>query len=141
MEADAGGLDDAAEKYAGELIRVLGDPPRIDAMLLGVGDDGHVCSLFPNHPLLDEEHRWVAALSDSPKPPASRLTLTLPALAAARVLVLAAFGEAKASAVRAALWDSDSSLPMALAIRRAEHALILLDPAAAAEFSQLVLGR
>jgi 6-phosphogluconolactonase len=110
-------------------------------MLLGVGDDGHVCSLFPNHPLLAEERRWVAAVTDSPKPPSSRLTLTLPALGAARVIVLAAFGESKASAVRAALWDPDSSLPMAVAIRRSQHALILLDPAAATEFSQLALGR
>ena len=96
------------------------------------GPDGHVCSLFPGHALLREERRWVASIEDAPKPPARRLTLTLPALEAAELVVVAAFGSGKAAAVRAALHDPESELPVALATRRARRVLFLLDPQAAA---------
>jgi 6-phosphogluconolactonase/glucosamine-6-phosphate isomerase/deaminase len=65
------------------------------------------------------------------------LTLTLPTLAAAELVVVAAFGEAKAQAVRNALVDPESPLPLALALRGARRALVLLDAGAAS----LVSGR
>jgi 6-phosphogluconolactonase len=126
MEADAGRLDASADAYAAELQRVLGEPPRLDVALLGVGTDGHVCSLFPHHPVLQEERKWVAAVSDSPKPQAARLTLTLPTLSNARLIVIAALGEQKAHIVQAAL-HADSPLPIALALQRAQKVVILLD--------------
>jgi len=131
MDADAGDLEGAAAACADELRRVLGTPPRLDFVLLGVGPDGHVCSLFPGHALLREERLWVAAVRDAPKPPPRRLTLTLPSLAAAELVVVAALGDTKASAVRDALEDGTSSSPLALVRRRARRTVVLLDPPAA----------
>lgn len=130
MPADATDLDAAAHRYESTLVARTGSPPALDVALLGVGPDGHVCSLFPGHPLLQEEKRLVAKVRDSPKPPPVRLTLTLPALAEARLLVVAAFGVSKAAVMREALEDPASRLPVALALRRASRALVLLDPAA-----------
>lgn len=131
MQAEVPDLDRSAADYAEQMVRVLGRPPRLDLVLLGVGPDGHVCSLFPGHPLLREEQRWVAPIDDSPKPPPRRLTLTLPALEAAELVVVAALGRSKAAAVRLALHDPQSSLPLALVTRRARRSLFLLDPEAA----------
>ena len=113
------------------MIAGLGRPPRLDLLWLGVGADGHVASLFPGHPLLAERRRFVAAVVDSPKPPPRRLTLTLPAIAAARCLVVTALGESKAAAVGAALGEAGSGLPLALALAAADQAWLLLDPDAA----------
>ena len=132
MRGDAADLDQAAWAYEAELRSALGDPPRLDVALLGVGPDGHVASLFPGHRLLDETARPVAALQDAPKPPPRRLTLTLPVLAAARLVVVAAFGASKAEVVRAALDEAQSPLPVARVARSAAAALFLLDPEAAA---------
>lgn len=131
MPADAADLDAAARAYEAALVECVGSPPALDLALLGVGPDGHVCSLFPGHALLQEETRFVAAIGDSPKSPPRRLTLTLKALAAAHLLVVAAFGEAKTGVMHEALQDPASRLPVALALRRARQALVLLDPPAA----------
>jgi 6-phosphogluconolactonase len=69
---------------------------------------------------------------DSPKPPPTRLTLTMPVLAAARAMWVMASGEEKAPVVRDALEREDSGLPVAIAIRSGPPVLVLLDPAAAA---------
>jgi 6-phosphogluconolactonase len=131
MEGEAGDLAAAAAAYADELEQLLGSPPRLDLALLGVGPDGHVCSLFPGHPLLREDRRWAAALDDAPKPPPGRLTLTLPTLAAARLVVVVALGAAKAPAVREALERPGSPLPLSLVAARARRVLFLLDGTAA----------
>jgi 6-phosphogluconolactonase len=133
MPADASDLAAAALTYEQKMARVLGAPAQLDVVLLGVGPDGHVGSLFPGHALLSESRRLVAAVEDSPKPPPWRLTLTLPALAAAHLVVVAAFGEAKAAVVREGLRDPASRLPVALATRAAAQVLWLLDPGAAAQ--------
>ena len=131
LPAELPDLEAAAAAAEAEMIAGLGDPPRLDLLWLGVGADGHVASLFPGHPLLAERRRFVAAVVDSPKPPPRRLTLTLPAIAAARWLVVTALGESKAAAVGAALGEAGSGLPLALALAAADQAWLLLDPDAA----------
>jgi 6-phosphogluconolactonase len=131
MAAEASDLPRAAEAYASDLARVAGHPPRLDLVLLGVGPDGHVCSLFPGHPVLAETTRTVAVVIDSPKPPPRRLTLTRPVLAAAGQVVVVALGRRKAAVVRDAVEDPASALPVAIVMREARRSALLLDPEAA----------
>ncbi len=129
-------LESAARAYEEEMVRVLGEPqrgkpPRIDLILLGLGPEGHVCSLFPGHPLLRERARRVAVITDSPKPPPQRITFTMLPLEEAETICVAGFGESKAEAIREAVEDPASQIPVALALRAAPCALVLADPAAA----------
>lgn len=85
--------------------------PRFDLILLGTGPDGHTCSLFPNHPLLSEELRWVSWLDDSPKPPSKRITLTLPVLNHAHKVAFVAVGEGKKEILEKVLDQPGLGLP------------------------------
>ena len=136
MPADAADLVEAADAYASELTRVLGASPMLDLVLLGMGPDGHVASLFPGHALLGERTRLVAAVTDSPKPPPRRLTLTLPVLARARRVMIAAFGASKADALGEALDQRGAPLPVAQLLRLAANALVLADEAAGARLDR-----
>lgn len=120
---------DAALDYE-RVLREVADAS-IDVVHLGVGPDGHICSLFPGHPLLEEEKTFVASLTDSPKPPPARVTLTFPALARARCLWFLVAGASKAEAVRESLLNPSSPLPAARAAREAAQSLWLLDVDAA----------
>lgn len=126
----------AAEEYARLLREHLGEPARIDLVLLGVGEDGHVASLFPGHRLLRAWDRDVAELDDAPKPPLHRTTLTLRALTAARRIVVFAAGPSKADALRDALGNDESELPVALATMGDGPVNFLLDPEAASKISR-----
>lgn len=125
MPAEATDLGLAAERYERTLRDRLGSPPSLDLVLLGMGPDGHVCSLFPGHALLGERERYVAPIFDSPKPPAKRLTLTLPSLWAAKRLVLVALGAEKTRLVERMLADPTSTLPAGQALRGARDVVIL----------------
>jgi 6-phosphogluconolactonase len=130
MPADRPDLDEAARTYEADIARTIGAGASFDVVLLGVGPDGHVCSLFPGHPALDETARRVVAITDSPKPPPARVTLTIPALRGADIVV-AAFGESKAEAIEGALDRPASRLPVARAAAVGRRAIFLLDPGAA----------
>ena len=127
-----GDLDTAAGAYASELMRVLGASAVLDLVLLGMGPDGHVASLFPGHSVLTERDRLVAAVTDSPKPPPRRLTLTMPALARARRVIVVAFGGSKADALGEAFNQETSPLPVAELLRLSAGSLVLADQQAAA---------
>jgi 6-phosphogluconolactonase len=131
MPADAADLAAAATAYSEDLTNVLGPSAALDFVLLGVGPDGHVASLFPQHPALEYEDRLVAAVLDAPKPPPRRLTLTMPVLAGAERLVVVAFGEEKAEVLREAVERDDSPLPLAAVLRRSRRPLVLADRDAA----------
>lgn len=89
--------DEAADRYSAT-IRAHGSG-EFDIVMLGVGPDGHVASLFPGHPALDVDDRIALAVTDSPKPPPERITLSFGALNRTRAVWFVVSGEAKAEAV------------------------------------------
>ena len=96
----------AAASYA-ELVRTHAGEP-FDLVLLGLGPDGHVASLFPGFPQLDIESDSAVAVTGSPKPPPQRITLTFPTLNRTHEVWFLVSGEGKADAVARALADSGS---------------------------------
>jgi 6-phosphogluconolactonase len=128
----------AAERYAAWL-QAAAEPqdragvPRFDVLMLGIGPDAHVASLFPGLPALYEEERTVVAVRGAPKPPPTRLSLTLPAIRAASEVWILATGAEKAGAVRMALSGAGPVQVPAAGARGARQTLFLLDRAAAAE--------
>jgi 6-phosphogluconolactonase len=132
-------LDAAASGYAETLRRArragdTGEVPSFDVVLLGVGPDGHCCSLFPDHPGVEDESAPVIAVRDSPKPPPLRLSLSFAGLTTARRIWAVVSGGGKADAVAAALApDAERRHVPSAGARGTERTLWLLDHAAAAQ--------
>jgi 6-phosphogluconolactonase len=126
----------AATRYADELARAARPGhaalPHFDVLMLGVGDDGHVASVFPEHPV-HYESRPVSAVRGSPKPPPVRITLTLPAINTAEEVWLVASGTDKARAVGMALAGAGAVQLPAAGVHGTGRTLWLLDRAAAAD--------
>jgi len=98
--ADCATVEEAAETYAAQL-REHG--AELEVVMLGLGPDAHVASLFPGHPALDVRGTTTVAVRDSPKPPPERVSLTFEALNRNRALWFLVSGEGKAEAVAKAL--------------------------------------
>src|SRR5438477_610971 len=107
-----------------------GSVPTFDVLLLGVGPDGHVASLFPESPALYDD-RTVIPVRGAPKPPPARLTLSTAAINAAREVWLIAAGEEKAAAARMALSGAGPTAVPAAGVHGRARTLWLLDRAAA----------
>ncbi|XP_028777895.1 6-phosphogluconolactonase 3, chloroplastic-like [Neltuma alba] len=108
--------------------------PKFDLILLGMGPDGHVASLFPGHPLMKESNKWVAFIKDSPKPPPERITFTFPVINSSAYTAIVSTGAGKADAVHSALGATVNSdkLPVAL-VSPEEELKWLLDKGAASK--------
>lgn len=119
--------EDAAAAYAAEV--AAHGTPAWDVLLLGMGPDGHVASLFPGHPAYAAGNTAEAiAVHDSPKPPPVRISLSLASINRAREVWVVAAGAAKADAVSGGL-AGDRTLPVA-AVAGTERTLWLIDAAA-----------
>ena len=102
----------------------------LDLLLLGIGPDGHTASLFPNAPSLDERERLVVAAPAGLEPWVERVTMTLPAIAAADEVVFLATGEDKADAVRRAFAEPPSPATSS-SLARGRRTVAVVDRAAA----------
>jgi 6-phosphogluconolactonase len=103
---DGPDVDAAALRYARELAEAARgghDVPEFDVLMLGVGPDAHVASLFPEHPALHETDASTIGVRGAPKPPPVRVTMTFPSLCAARDVWFLVAGPDKAGAVGLAL--------------------------------------
>ena len=129
MPASDGGLklDRAAEAYARELDDVV-----FDICLLGMGPDGHVASLFPEHPSSYAEGT-VIPVRASPKPPPERISLTLPVINRSHEVWFVVSGADKAAAAKMALLGAGPMQVPAAGVSGAERTLWLMDRDAAAE--------
>ena len=110
-----------------------GDVPTFDVCLLGVGEEGHTASIFPDSPAVHETGRTVVAVRDCPKPPPTRVSLTLGAIRRSSEVWLLTGGESKAAAVAMALGGAGEVQIPAAGARGQRRTLWLLDEAAAAE--------
>ena len=127
--------EDAAAWYADELRAAAPDGqvmPRLDLLLLGMGPEGHVASIFPGSPAVDDE-RTVVAVRDCPKPPPTRVSLGFPGINAAEEVWLLVSAKPKAPAVAQALSGAPAARVPAAGVHGHRATRWLLDEPAASE--------
>lgn len=138
---DGDDVDAAAARYADELAGAArpedhGPVPQLDVVLLGMGTDGHVASLFPQHPATHDE-RAVVGVRGAPKPPPVRISLTFGTICSAREVWLVVAGEEKAPAVALALGGAGRMQVPAAGVSGRTRTLWLLDRSAAGKATAL----
>jgi 6-phosphogluconolactonase len=126
MPADGSSLGQAALWYDDALSSVLQNRP-LDLALLGVGEDGHICALYPGHKALLQDDLRAVAIEDAPKPPRRRLSLTLKFVLRTRKIWLIAIGPRKLPVLRAAINKTSQSTPLDLLMRQAADITIFTD--------------
>ncbi|RZJ51557.1 MAG: 6-phosphogluconolactonase [Chryseobacterium sp.] len=121
-----------AVEYEQSIRTILGEEGKFDLILLGMGDDGHTASLFPGQAVLEEKNKWVSAYYLEPQK-MHRITLTAPLINKAEKIIVIAFGEKKAHALKEVLHgDSNPNLyPMQLIKPVTGELLFLVDKSAA----------
>ncbi len=125
MPADVS-LGTAVMKYDATLAHEL-KGGSLDLALLGVGEDGHICSLFPGHRALMADDLRVVAIEDAPKPPPRRLTLSLPFVLRTKKIWLIAIGPRKLPVLHAALSRTRRVTPLDLLLHQAKDVTVFTD--------------
>lgn len=128
--------EDSAAAYAAELAAFApegSDVPAFDVLMLGMGPDGHVASLFPGHEAVGTTGVPTVGVHGSPKPPPLRVSLTFEAIHAAQEVWVVAAGAEKAGAVASALADAPVEQTPAAGSRGTRATLWLVDAAAVAQ--------
>ena len=127
MPTDRFALDQAALWYDSVLATELRDDA-LDLALLGVGEDGHVCSLFPDHPALLEDDSRTVVVEDAPKPPPRRLSLSLPFVLQTKKIWLIVIGPRKLPVLQAAINKTgDRSTPLDLVLTHGKDVTLFTD--------------
>lgn len=126
MPADLPQLATAAMEYDTTLSTEL-ESGGLDLALLGVGEDGHICSLFPGHRALMADDLRVVAVEDAPKPPPRRLTLSLPFVLRTTKIWLIAVGPRKLPVLHAALSRTQRTTPLDLLLHQAKDVTVFTD--------------
>jgi 6-phosphogluconolactonase len=128
--------EEGAAAFAQELGLGRQRMPSFDLVLLGIGADAHVGSLFPENPVL-HDNRWVAAVRNAPKPPSQRITMSVPLLTHADEIWLIATGAEKSDAIRLTLSErAGLRQAPAAAIRGERQTLLFADVDAAGEYAE-----
>ena len=126
MPADVPNLGEAALWYDDALATELNDGA-LDLALLGVGEDGHVASLFPGHPALMNDDLRAVAITDAPKPPPRRLSLTMGYLLQTKKIWVIAIGPRKLPVLHAAINKTSNATPLDLLMRQAKDVTVFTD--------------
>jgi 6-phosphogluconolactonase len=131
------GHEEGALEYERDLEHAGGGPGaiRFELVLIGVGSDGHICSMFPGQESLEERSRFVVGVPEAGLEPfVPRVTLTFAALAHAKRVLVLATGDGKADPIAAAFADDaprTAEVPASLLTEHVEDIVVLLDEAAA----------
>jgi len=126
MPAEAANLSQAALWYDDALATEL-NGGSLDLALLGIGEDGHICSLFPGHKALTQNDLRTVAIEDSPKPPPRRLSLTLKFVLQTKRIWLIAIGPRKLPVLHAAINKTSNSTPLDFLMRQAKDVTVFTD--------------
>ena len=126
MPAETGNLAQAALWYDDALATELNGGP-LDLAILGIGEDGHICSLFPGHKALQQGDLRAVAIEDAPKPPPRRLSLSLRFVLQTKKIWIIAIGARKLPVLQAAIEKTGSSTPLDLVMRQANDVTVFTD--------------